>query len=33
MKHQYDDYYFCGGIVEERLLPREIQWYEHLKRY
>jgi YgiT-type zinc finger domain-containing protein len=26
MKHQYDDCYFCGGVVEERLLPREIRW-------
>lgn len=26
MEHQYDDCYFCGGTVEERLLPREIRW-------
>jgi len=26
MKHQYNDCYFCGGVVEERLLPREIRW-------
>jgi YgiT-type zinc finger domain-containing protein len=26
MKYQYDDCYFCGGIVEEYLLPREIRW-------
>ena len=26
MKHQYDDCYFCGGVVEERLVPREIRW-------
>lgn len=26
MKHQYDDCYFCGGVVEERLMPREIRW-------
>jgi YgiT-type zinc finger domain-containing protein len=26
MKYQYDDCYFCGGIVEEHRLPREIRW-------
>lgn len=26
MKHQYDDCFFCGGVVEERRLPREIRW-------
>ncbi|MDI6770913.1 MAG: YgiT-type zinc finger protein [Anaerolineales bacterium] len=26
MKCQYNDCYFCGGVVEERLLPREIRW-------
>ncbi|MFH1909204.1 MAG: YgiT-type zinc finger protein [Chloroflexota bacterium] len=26
MRHQYDDCYFCGGKVQERLLPREIRW-------
>jgi YgiT-type zinc finger domain-containing protein len=26
MKHTYDDCFFCGGEVEERLLPREIRW-------
>jgi YgiT-type zinc finger domain-containing protein len=26
MTHQYDDCYFCGGSVEERLVPREIRW-------
>jgi YgiT-type zinc finger domain-containing protein len=26
MKHKYDDCLFCGGVVEERLLPREIRW-------
>ena len=26
MKHQYEDCYFCGGVVEEHLLPREIRW-------
>ncbi len=26
MDRQYDDCYFCGGVVEERLLPREVRW-------
>ena len=26
MKYNYDDCIFCGGAVEERLLPREIRW-------
>jgi YgiT-type zinc finger domain-containing protein len=27
MKHtSYDDCFFCGGAVEERLMPREIRW-------
>jgi YgiT-type zinc finger domain-containing protein len=26
MKYQYDDCYFCGGVVEEHFLPREIRW-------
>lgn len=26
MRHQYDDCYFCGGVVEEQLVPREIRW-------
>ena len=27
MSHTYSDCYFCGGKVEEQLLPREI-WHE-----
>ena len=26
MPRPYSDCYFCGGSVEERLLPREIRW-------
>jgi len=26
MTHHYDDCYFCGGSVEERLVLREIRW-------
>ncbi len=27
---QYDDCFFCGGTVDEQLLPREIRWKEAL---
>ena len=26
MKHEYTDCFFCGGVVEERLMPREMRW-------
>ncbi len=26
MTYKYDDCYFCGGAVEERLVPREVRW-------
>ncbi|MBU2611936.1 MAG: YgiT-type zinc finger protein [Chloroflexi bacterium] len=26
MKYQYDDCFFCGGVVEEHLMPREVRW-------
>lgn len=26
MRREYNDCYFCGGKVVERLLPREIRW-------
>jgi YgiT-type zinc finger domain-containing protein len=26
MKHEYDDCFFCGGVVEERPMPREMRW-------
>ncbi len=30
MKKEYSDCYFCGGAVEERLLPREVRWQGQL---
>lgn len=27
---KYSDCYFCGGIVEEQFLPREIRWHDQL---
>lgn len=30
MKREYSDCYFCGGRVEEKLLPREIRWQNQL---
>jgi YgiT-type zinc finger domain-containing protein len=30
MKREYDDCFFCGGKVEEKLLPREIRWQNQL---
>lgn len=30
MKREYSDCYFCGGNVEEKLLPREIRWQNQL---
>jgi len=26
MEHQYEDCFFCGGQVEEHLMPREVHW-------
>ena len=26
MKTKYSDCFYCGGTVEERLMPREIRW-------
>ena len=26
MTHTYEDCFFCGGAVEERLMPREMHW-------
>ncbi len=26
MSQQYSDCYYCGGNVEEQLLPRELRW-------
>jgi len=30
MSKKYSDCYFCGGIVEERLIPREVRWQKEL---
>lgn len=30
MSNKYDDCYYCGGVVEERLLPRELRWHKEL---
>lgn len=30
MKHEYEDCFFCGGTVEERLMPREMHWQNNL---
>ncbi|MEW6328439.1 MAG: type II toxin-antitoxin system MqsA family antitoxin [Thermodesulfobacteriota bacterium] len=26
MKRKYGDCFYCGGAVEEKLMPREIRW-------
>ncbi len=26
MKRTYSDCYFCGGVVEEQLISREVRW-------
>ncbi|TSA11178.1 MAG: YgiT-type zinc finger protein [Deltaproteobacteria bacterium] len=26
MKKKYGDCFYCGGAVEEKLMPREIRW-------
>ena len=25
-KKKYGDCFYCGGVVEERLMPRELRW-------
>ncbi len=30
MKSKYSDCFYCGGVVEERRLPREIRWQGQL---
>lgn len=30
MQNQYSDCFYCGGIVEEKLMPREIRWDNQL---
>ena len=26
MKRKYSDCFYCGGVVEERVMPREVRW-------
>ncbi len=26
MAEKYSDCFYCGGVVEERLVPREVRW-------
>jgi YgiT-type zinc finger domain-containing protein len=26
VKKKYSDCFYCGGVVEERLMPREVRW-------
>ena len=30
MPTKYSDCFYCGGIVEEKLMPREIRWGDQL---
>ncbi len=30
MTKKYGDCYYCGGIIEERLMPRELRWHSQL---
>lgn len=30
MVKKYSDCYYCGGAVEERLIPRECRWKDEL---
>jgi YgiT-type zinc finger domain-containing protein len=30
MPRTYSDCFYCGGAVEERLIPREIRWHGEL---
>ena len=30
MKKKYSDCFYCGGVVEEQLLPRELRWQGQL---
>jgi YgiT-type zinc finger domain-containing protein len=30
MTKKYSDCFYCGGIVEERLMPRELRWQGQL---
>ena len=26
MTNEYSDCYYCGGVVKEKLMPRELRW-------
>lgn len=30
MKTKYSDCFYCGGVVEEKLMSREIRWRDRL---
>ena len=30
MTKRYSDCFYCGGTVEERLMPRELRWQDQL---
>lgn len=30
MTNEYSDCYYCGGIVKEKLMPRELRWQGQL---
>ncbi|MFQ6032156.1 MAG: YgiT-type zinc finger protein [Candidatus Zixiibacteriota bacterium] len=30
MRKKYSDCFYCGGVVEEQLLPRELRWQGQL---
>jgi YgiT-type zinc finger domain-containing protein len=30
MTEEYSDCYYCGGVVKEKLIPREIRWRKKL---
>jgi len=30
MKKTYSDCFYCGGSVEDRLMPRELRWQDEL---
>jgi YgiT-type zinc finger domain-containing protein len=30
MKRKYSDCFYCGGTVDERLMPRELRWQGQL---
>ncbi|MBU0567170.1 YgiT-type zinc finger protein [bacterium] len=30
MAKKYSDCFYCGGVVEEQLMPREVRWQDRL---